>query len=125
MALTTITTTSTFEPIAWTACAYFLTRGIVKRDDGALFWAAIVAGIATETKYGVAIWPLGLALGLLLTEARAILAQRSYPASYPVLAISQPHLISSARAKPFTLRFLVVDRHGQVANRLLSRRERR
>ena len=50
------------------------------------------------------------------------LCPTSTPASYPVLAVSQPHLISSARTKPFTLRFLVVDRHGQVANRLLSRR---
>ena len=38
------------------------------------------------------------------------LCPTSTPASYPVLAVSQPHLISSARTKPFTLRFLVVDR---------------
>ena len=38
------------------------------------------------------------------------LCPTSTPASYPVLAVGQPHLISSARTKPFTLRFLVVDR---------------
>ena len=142
-ALTTTTTTSTFEPIAWTACAYFLTRGIVKRDDGALFWAAIVAGIATETKYGVAIWPLGLALGLLLTEARAILAQRSYPASYPVLASKSAspdlqrtdetvHLAVSGRRPsrasrkpaPISPRASLTVRLGQSGGRLSWRRHR-
>ena len=78
MALTTTTTTTTFEPIAWTACAYFLTLAIVRHDDSAMFWAAIVAGVAMETKYGVAIWLLGLGLGLLLTGARAIFARRSF-----------------------------------------------
>lgn len=77
-ALTTITTTSTFEPIAWTACAYFVTLAIVRREDSALFWAAIVAGVAMETKYGIGVWLLGLGLGLMLTGARAIFARRSF-----------------------------------------------
>ena len=77
-ALTTTTTTSRFEPIAWTACAYFLTLAIVRREDSALFWAAIVAGVAMETKYGIGVWLLGLGLGLTLTGARAIFERRSF-----------------------------------------------
>jgi 4-amino-4-deoxy-L-arabinose transferase-like glycosyltransferase len=50
MALTTATTTATFEPIAWTFFAYFLTRAVVQEDRRELLWAGVVAGIAMEAK---------------------------------------------------------------------------
>src|SRR6201987_3492192 len=73
IALTTTTTTATFEPIAWTAFAYFLTRAIVQEDRRALLWAGVVAGIALGAKYGIAFWLFPLGIGLLLTPARRIL----------------------------------------------------
>lgn len=69
--MTIATTTATFEPIAWTLCAYALVRGISDGEDCAFLWAGIVAGLAMEAKYGIAFWLIGLAVGLLLTGARA------------------------------------------------------
>jgi hypothetical protein len=74
--ITTTTTTATFEPIAWTVCAYALMRATIEGENRAFLWAGAVAGIAMEAKYGIAIWLLGLAAGLLLTRARGVLIQR-------------------------------------------------
>jgi 4-amino-4-deoxy-L-arabinose transferase-like glycosyltransferase len=74
IALTTTTTTATFEPIAWTAFAYFLTRAIVQGDRRALLWAGVAVGIAMEAKYGIAFWMIPLGIGVLLTSAGRILA---------------------------------------------------
>jgi 4-amino-4-deoxy-L-arabinose transferase-like glycosyltransferase len=73
MALTTATTTATFEPIAWTAFAYFLTRAVVQEDRRALLWAGAVAGVAMEAKYGIVFWLVPLGIGVLLTTSRRIL----------------------------------------------------
>jgi 4-amino-4-deoxy-L-arabinose transferase-like glycosyltransferase len=73
MALTTTTTTATFEPIAWTAFAYFLTRAVVQGDRRAVLWAGLVAGIAMEAKYGIAFWLVPLGIGVLMTSVRRIL----------------------------------------------------
>jgi len=74
VALTTTTTTATFEPIAWTAFAYLLTRAVVKEDRRAVLWAGLVAGVAMEAKYGIVFWSVPLGIGILLTSARRILA---------------------------------------------------
>ena len=57
---------------------HFVTLAIVRREASAVFWAAIVAGVAMETKYGIGVWLLGLGLGLMLTGARAIFARRGF-----------------------------------------------
>jgi hypothetical protein len=73
VALTATTTTPTFEPIAWTAFAYFLARALIQEDRRAIVWAGLVAGVAMEAKYGIAFWLMPLGLGVLLTSARRIL----------------------------------------------------
>ena len=117
-ALTTTTTTSTFEPIAWTACAYFLTLAIVRREDSSLFWAAVVAGVAMETKYGIGVWLLGLGLGLMLTGARAILARRSFWSAAALGGlIAAPSLLwQAAHGWPF---FEVIGHH-ESANTIFT-----
>jgi 4-amino-4-deoxy-L-arabinose transferase-like glycosyltransferase len=74
IALTTATTTETFEPIAWTAFAYFLARAVIRQDRRAIIWAGLVAGVAMEAKYGIAFWLVPLGVGVLLTSARRLLA---------------------------------------------------
>jgi 4-amino-4-deoxy-L-arabinose transferase-like glycosyltransferase len=97
IALTTTTTTATFEPIAWTAFAYFLTRAVVQRDRRAVIWAGVVAGVAMEAKYGIAFWLVPLGIGVLLTPARRILA---WPALWlgalAALVLAVPSLIWQA-----------------------------
>src|ERR1700722_9035216 len=73
VALTTTTTTPTFEPIAWTAFAYFLARAVIQEDRRAIVWAGLVAGVALEAEFGIAFWLVPLGLGVLLTSARRIL----------------------------------------------------
>lgn len=101
--LTTTTTTATFEPIAWTLCAYFVTRGVLKTDGKAFIWAGLVAGLAMETKYGVAIWLIALGAGLLSTKARAIFAERRFWIALGVGGlIAAPSLVWQAmRGWPF------------------------
>jgi Dolichyl-phosphate-mannose-protein mannosyltransferase len=71
--LTATLTTSTFEPVAWTLCSYLLTRAVVDDDRRAILWAGVAAGIAMEAKYGIAMWLIGLAIGIVATPARRLL----------------------------------------------------
>lgn len=75
--LTATLTTSTFEPLAWTACAYCLARTVVLDDQRALGWAGLVIGVSMEIKYGIAMWMIGLLVGLLVTPERRIFGFRS------------------------------------------------
>ncbi len=96
VALTTILTTETFEPITWTACAYFLTRAIVRERPINLLWAALVAGVAMEVKYGMAIWLIALAIGILLTQTRLYAKRHLWLAVAVVAILSAPSLIWQA-----------------------------
>jgi 4-amino-4-deoxy-L-arabinose transferase-like glycosyltransferase len=72
VALTTTLGTSTFEPLAWTGFAYLLARAIIKENRTALLWAGVVAGVAMEAKYGIAIWIVALGAGIAVTAARRV-----------------------------------------------------
>jgi hypothetical protein len=72
--ITSILTTETFEPLAWTACAFLLSRAVMLEDRRALLWAGLVVGFAMEAKYGIVMWLIPLAAGLLLTPARRVFA---------------------------------------------------
>jgi hypothetical protein len=76
VALTAALTTSTFEPLAWTACAYFVTRAVIREDQRAWLWGGLIAGLSMEAKYGIAMWLLALMAGLLVTPSRRVLTQR-------------------------------------------------
>ena len=68
--------TPSFEPLGWTLSAYLLTRAQMRGEKNLLIWAGVVAGVTMETKYGIAGWMVGLALGIVLTSARRILLVR-------------------------------------------------
>jgi hypothetical protein len=94
LALTQIMTTSTFEPLAWTAFAYLIARAALRDDRPALLWAGAVAGVALEAKYGIFLWAAGLLAGLALTPARKILAWRhTWQAALIAAAIAAPSLL--------------------------------
>jgi 4-amino-4-deoxy-L-arabinose transferase-like glycosyltransferase len=71
--LTSHLTTSTFEPIAWTAAAYLLTRAILQERRSDLIWIGVLCGAAMEAKWGIAAWLVALAVGVVATPARRIL----------------------------------------------------
>ena len=111
--ITTTTTTATFEPIAWTVCAYALARGILGGEDRAFLWAGAVAGLAMEAKYGIAIWLLGLAAGILLTQVRGVWLQRRIWYGFLLcVALALPSLLwQTAHHWPF-LELILNKRHA-------------
>lgn len=76
MAMTGTLTTSTFEVIDFTAVAYLITRAIVRDEPRAFWWAGAILGLAFETKYGVVIWAVALAVGILAAGPRSIFRSR-------------------------------------------------
>jgi len=76
IAMTAAFSTSTFEPLDFTAVAYLVTRGIVREEPKAFWWAGAVEGLAFEAKYGIVMWGIGLAIGLVLTDPRSIARSR-------------------------------------------------
>jgi hypothetical protein len=76
LALSSTLGPSAFEPLGWTLCAWLFARGILRDERNAVLWAGVVAGITFQAKYGIAIWLVGLAIGIIATAARRILSWR-------------------------------------------------
>ena len=76
-AMTATLSTSTFEPVDFTAVAYLVTLAFLRDRPRALLWAGAVAGFAFETKYGILLWLLALGLGIALAGPRSLLRTRS------------------------------------------------
>jgi 4-amino-4-deoxy-L-arabinose transferase-like glycosyltransferase len=71
--LTSHLTTSTFEPLAWTGAAYLVTRAIREERRSELIRTGVLAGVAMEAKWGIAVWLVALGVGVIATPARRIL----------------------------------------------------
>jgi len=70
--LTAVFSTSTLEPLAWTALAYLVARAVYRGEPRALVWAGVVAGLCLEAKYAILLWLAALGFGVLLTPERRI-----------------------------------------------------
>jgi dolichyl-phosphate-mannose-protein mannosyltransferase len=77
-AMSAALSTSTFEPLAFTAVAYLVSRGVLLGESRAYWWAGVIAGIALEAKYGIVFWLLGIALGLVLFSDRSVWRSRDF-----------------------------------------------
>ncbi|MGA8578773.1 MAG: glycosyltransferase family 39 protein, partial [Bryobacteraceae bacterium] len=74
LAMDNLLTMNAFEPLFWMGCAWLLIR-IVKTGNRRLWiWFGILAGFGLENKYSMLIFGAGVALGLLLTPQRRLLA---------------------------------------------------
>jgi 4-amino-4-deoxy-L-arabinose transferase-like glycosyltransferase len=63
-------TMNAFEPLFWTGCAFVLVR-IVKTGNQRLWLPfGLLAGLGLQNKYSMAVWGLGLVVGLLLSPGR-------------------------------------------------------
>jgi len=97
IALTTTLGTPTLEPAGWTLCAYLVLRAVMRGESVALLWAALVAGVSLEAKYGIAIWLVGLCVGVTFSDGRRILATRTFAwACLATILIGAPSLIWQA-----------------------------
>ncbi len=122
--LTTLTatlTTSTFEPLAWTATAYLITRAVLYDQRRLLLWAGVVSGIAFEAKYGIVLWLVALTIGAMLTGARAIFAWReTWLGLALALAIAAPNGIwQIAHGVPF-LEVIRTENGGNLTGSVLG-----
>jgi hypothetical protein len=70
-------------PVAWTACAIFVTRALVFEEKRAWLGFGLVAGVALEAKHSTLFFGAALVVGLLATPHR-----RSLAAKGPWLALA-------------------------------------
>src|SRR2546428_3926952 len=90
-------TTNYLEPLLWMGCAYFAILAI-KRDGR--YWLAfgLIAGLGLEEKYSIAIFGLGIVIGLLLTKhRRGLLSKWVWMAGGLAFLIFLPNIIWNVR----------------------------
>lgn len=75
-ALAATFSTSTLEPLTFTAVAYFVTRAIVRGEPRAFWWAGAIGGLSFEARYGILLWAAALVLGLALAGPRSVFRSR-------------------------------------------------
>jgi len=68
--------TNILEPNLWLGCAYFVILAIKGNDPRYWIGFGIVAGLGMEEKYTIAVFGLGVVVGLLLTEQRRTFLKR-------------------------------------------------
>jgi hypothetical protein len=64
--------TNCLEPNLWMGCAYFAVLAIKRNDPRYWLWFGVVAGLGLEEKYSIAVFGLGIVIGLLLTVQRRV-----------------------------------------------------
>jgi 4-amino-4-deoxy-L-arabinose transferase-like glycosyltransferase len=64
--------TNCLEPNLWMGCAYFAVLAIKRNDPRYWLWFGVVAGLGMEEKYSIAVFGLGMVVGLLLTSQRRV-----------------------------------------------------
>jgi hypothetical protein len=64
--------TNCLEPNLWMGCAYFAILAIRRNEPRNWFRFGLLAGLGLEEKYSIAVFGLGIVVGLLLTEQRRV-----------------------------------------------------
>ena len=64
--------TNCLEPNSWMGCAYFAILAIQRNGPRYWLWFGVLAGLGLEEKYSIALFGLGIVVGLLLTEQRRV-----------------------------------------------------
>jgi hypothetical protein len=62
--------TNCLEPNLWMGCAYFAILAIKRNDARYWLWFGVIAGLGLQEKYSIALFGLGVVVGLLLTPQR-------------------------------------------------------
>jgi hypothetical protein len=68
--------TNSLEPNLWMVCAYFAILAIKRDAPRYWLWVGVIAGIGLEEKYTIALFGLGIVVGLLLTGQRRVLLSK-------------------------------------------------
>jgi hypothetical protein len=87
-------TMNAFEPLIWMACAWCVVRAINTNRDRYWLWFGVLAGVGMETKYTMAFFACGIAVGLILTSQRHVLRSKwLWIGALVALLIFLPNLI--------------------------------
>jgi hypothetical protein len=90
-------TTDALQPLTWLACAWVLARLVDSGDER--WWLAFgaVVGVSLESKYLIAFYLVGLALGVVATPLRRSLTQPwIYAGAALALAVALPNVVWQA-----------------------------
>ena len=69
-------TMNVFEPLIWMGCASIVIRIVQTGNQKLWLWFGLLAGLGLETKYSMAVFGLGIVIGLLLTPERKALTHK-------------------------------------------------
>jgi 4-amino-4-deoxy-L-arabinose transferase-like glycosyltransferase len=64
--------TNCLEPNLWMGCAYFAILAIKRNDPRYWLWFGVIAGLGLLEKYSIAVFGVGMVVGLLLTAQRRV-----------------------------------------------------
>jgi len=64
--------TNCLEPNLWMGCTYFAILASKQNTPRYWLWFGVVAGVGLEEKYSIAVFGLGMVVGLLLTQQRRV-----------------------------------------------------
>ena len=114
MGLTATLNTTSFEPLCWTLTAYLIARRIVLDERSAMLWCGAVIGITLEIKDSIPFWLVALAISLLATDARRILATRETALGALIaIALVLPNVIWQATHGWTIVELLTNGAHGK------------
>src|SRR5260370_36485427 len=86
--------TNCLEPNLWMGCAYFAILAINRNDPRYWLWFGVVAGLGLEEKYSIAVFGLGMVVGLPLTEQRRVFLNKwIWLGGLAPLLIFLPHVL--------------------------------
>jgi len=69
-------TMNALEPLFWTGCAFLVVRIARTGDQKLWLWFGLLAGVGLQNKYSMAVYGLGLVVGLLLSPERRVFRQK-------------------------------------------------
>ncbi len=114
LGLTATLNTTSFEPVCWTLAAYLIARRIILEERSAMLWCGAVIGITLEIKDSIPFWLIALAIGLLATDARRILATRETALGVLIaIALVLPNVIWQATHGWTIVELLTNGAHGK------------
>ena len=94
---TTTLTTSTFEPLAWTVCSYFLVRSVFRGERRAIFGQALPLVSQWRRNMASPCGSIGLTVGIMATpERRVLLWWQSWTAVALAALLAAPSLVWQA-----------------------------
>ncbi len=86
--------TNCLEPNLWMGCVYFAILAIKRQNPSYWLWFGVIAGLGLQEKYSIAVFGLGIVVGLLLTEQRRVfLNQWIWLGGIAALLVFLPNLL--------------------------------